>query len=354
MSTQPKTGVPTVQTTLPGDELRDGINGFGRVDTQLAKNGTLNTQTETLPAAQHPNTLNKPSEAHTSLPARSAQSINPRRFHLTRSTLPSFPQRSTGVITKRRKGFKKDVAVFVENKNTPKKSSKGSLGLIDTAARHRQSRSDAGTVVCEPNPEPDSQTPQKRPNVNATERQWRAEQWSRDHSSEHKASATCLNKTGTSIDTNPSLWDYNSLQLAEQLQELAHQETSTHSPPPTPAKHEHSTRLRTRPKVPEQRYAERHPEDSILSNTIDTMDLSSDDEDDSEYVYDTYIRQPSRPMVADADVYMENGDTESEGKVGFLVITGEDEADWQAFAEDDDSDKDWNSEEEDENGKRGY
>lgn len=73
------------------------------------------------------------------------------------------------------------------------------------------------------------------------------------------------------------------------------------------------------------------------------MDVEMDD--DSQYVYDTYILS-----AADAKAAGDMDDIEY-GNVGFLVIEEEDQAVWESYLEDEGSDKDWNSEEEDENGK---
>ncbi|GAB7360137.1 hypothetical protein MBLNU230_g7900t1 [Neophaeotheca triangularis] len=72
------------------------------------------------------------------------------------------------------------------------------------------------------------------------------------------------------------------------------------------------------------------------------MDVDSD----GDYVYDTYLLVED--PAARERVQSELGD------VGYILITAEDQPYWEEFMEDDKSDKDWNSEEEDENAEDFY
>ena len=83
-------------------------------------------------------------------------------------------------------------------------------------------------------------------------------------------------------------------------------------------------------------------------------DMIDNDNEDDDYVYDTYVRSIS--LQAGASVEVSEGNVASfrntnHGKVGILIVAEEDQEEWETFAEiDQESDKDWNSEEEDENG----
>ncbi|RMY75916.1 hypothetical protein D0863_02290 [Hortaea werneckii] len=77
------------------------------------------------------------------------------------------------------------------------------------------------------------------------------------------------------------------------------------------------------------------------------IDHEMTDKDDGEYVYDTYILAPEGKDVG--------GSLEGElGEVGYLVITEEDEALWEAYMEDLQSDKDFDTDDEDENAEGYY
>lgn len=79
---------------------------------------------------------------------------------------------------------------------------------------------------------------------------------------------------------------------------------------------------------------------------------AEDPESQDDFVYDTYLRT-KQPMVGSqpgCPMDIDQLEGIADGKVGILVIAEQDEAVWEAYAEEEESDKDWNSEEEDENG----
>jgi hypothetical protein len=108
-------------------------------------------------------------------------------------------------------------------------------------------------------------------------------------------------------------------------------------PLPSPSKH--------KPKPPAQRFAQRHPDKAAAlevqnnAGDVDAMDIDTD-----EYVYDTYIREVVLP---DADGKL----PEPTGTVGFLMIK-EDEEDW--WNGEDESDKEFDTDDEDENAEDYY
>ena len=82
---------------------------------------------------------------------------------------------------------------------------------------------------------------------------------------------------------------------------------------------------------------------SGLHEDEDAMDI----EDDGNYVYDTYVRQDVTPKSPVSSA----GESEF-GEVGYLIISKEDDYFWQEYGSDgDESEKDWNSDQDDENGK---
>ncbi|KAJ4363621.1 hypothetical protein N0V83_009917 [Neocucurbitaria cava] len=117
--------------------------------------------------------------------------------------------------------------------------------------------------------------------------------------------------------------------------------------PPPPPKY--------KPHAPAKRFAERHPEQAAAlasqeqienggahdsSGGGDAMDIDSD-----EYVYDTYVREP---LLPDADGKL----PEPSGTVGFLVIRDVEDDDWWYGSED--SDKEFDTDDEDENAEDYY
>jgi hypothetical protein len=107
-------------------------------------------------------------------------------------------------------------------------------------------------------------------------------------------------------------------------------------PLPSPVKH--------KPKVPARRFADRHPEQAAALASHDGPANDNDDGDamdiDSEYVIDHYIREPIHP---DAPA--------PTGTVGLLVI-GEEDADW--WDNEDTSDREFDTDDEDENAEDYY
>ncbi|KAK4546675.1 hypothetical protein LTR36_001893 [Oleoguttula mirabilis] len=75
-------------------------------------------------------------------------------------------------------------------------------------------------------------------------------------------------------------------------------------------------------------------------------DQEMTDDQDGDYVYETYVLAPSGgARAADAD---------PTGDVGYLIITEDDQSIWEAYIEDEPSDKDWDTDDEDENAEDYY
>jgi hypothetical protein len=133
----------------------------------------------------------------------------------------------------------------------------------------------------------------------------------------------------------PSAQDVRELEALSK--QVAEKEGNLLIPLPSPSKH--------KPKAPAQRFAQRHPEKAAAlaaqndANNDDAMDIDTD-----EYVYDTYVREA---IIPDADGKL----PEPTGTVGFLVIGEEDEDWWNG---DDESDKEFATDDEDENAEDYY
>jgi hypothetical protein len=102
-----------------------------------------------------------------------------------------------------------------------------------------------------------------------------------------------------------------------------------------------------RPKAPEKRYQERHPETAVprpvpTEDTADTpmADASEDEGDDEEWVIEEYVRVPAHSMGLDV----------LPSDVGILVLNGEQES-MLFYGSPEDEDEDNDEDDEDENGK---
>lgn len=110
-----------------------------------------------------------------------------------------------------------------------------------------------------------------------------------------------------------------------------------HIPLPSPSKH--------KPRAPAQRFAARHPDKAAAlavqdaNSDPDAMDIDTDD-----YVIDTFIREPILPG-ADGKL------PPPTGVVGLLVLKDEDDDWWNG---DDESDRDFDTDDEDENAEDYY
>lgn len=128
--------------------------------------------------------------------------------------------------------------------------------------------------------------------------------------------------------------------VANSLHEFAQQVVATEARP-------HVTAV---PKLPPSRSRELHRQSALRNVTKNVdQDGDADMEDEGDYVYDTYILAPSP-----SDGAVQTTAYDALGNVGYLVITEEDQDVWETYLEDEPSDKDWNSDEEDENAEDWY
>ncbi|KAI9819778.1 MAG: hypothetical protein M1832_003853 [Thelocarpon impressellum] len=239
-------------------------------------------------------------------PAPPPAAIKQRRYHLTKSvSTPQFPQSPAGGVSKRKRGPNKPaIATFVEGGLRPLKQQKT-----------KKSEKPQGNAAEAP---PVSPPPRKRPVVTAAERAWRAQNAGASRPP-RPARPSGTKKTGQTIDTPIADWDYDSPALAAQLQELVEKEilqaSKSTSKPPAPR---------------------------------ESMDETSDgdpDDDEDEYVYDTFVRHPQPASSAILP----------SPSVGVLVIGEDQQALWATYvaeyaAEEDAAASDGAySEEEDEN-----
>ncbi len=276
----------------------------------------------------------------------SRSSTGPRRFHFIKhSSYASL--HTTGPakrVEKHRKSRRGDLPVFVEEtgSTSQRRIDPETSTEIGNETRKDHVNSPPAAQILE-------QRQRKRPIVSAVEQKWRMENWAKSTIADRDVQGK--SKSAQSIHEPSSQWDYNSEILAAQLQQVASQETKIATANWKDARN--APQLKVQPKSPKPRQPIVQQHADAFGEDVSIMDISEDGNED-EYVYDTYIRSAGR--LAGASGKPSEGDMGrlqciDHSKIGILIIAEEDQEEWETFAEVDlDSDKDWNSEEEDENG----
>ena len=259
----------------------------------------------------------------------------PRRFHLTGMTIPS-PSRTP--ISKQqthrdRKIQRKSLAIFVEE-------AEKLLQRRDTNEASASTQ-DQQTVQIE--------KARKRPIVSVAERTWRANSRAQDVTDREPALKG--SRLAQSVDAPSHTWDYESPALAEQLHEIAFQECQAQQ---VPSHKQQTLRLKTQPKPPKARnQIETISKESSTHRNSISIKLVKHDGDDA-YIFDTYVRANADfdSIVIPNESQLSLSKTIHAINTGVLIIDDEEAVFWENLGEDDqDSDPNWNSDGEDENGQ---
>ena len=265
----------------------------------------------------------------------------PRNFHLSKDALPRIP---SFAVSKHRDHTqrnlrKDDLAMFIEKREESSQSRHANKNTAAKFGASTQQDTDSGQSAT------DSVSPRKRPGVTAEERKWRATNWGRVV--EPKIHAETATESAPTIKPLKK-WDTASPELAEQLQQVAVDEILSEEARAAPENGH--IQLKSQPKPPKPRHAK--SQGAIDAGTIDVeMTDSNVLEDDSKYVVDTYVRLIAQPTsTEDCDMYVDPLRGLEQGNVGILVIDEDEEELWEMYGEIQESDPEWNSEEEDENG----
>ena len=267
-----------------------------------------------------------------------------RKFYLSRSSSLSLGSNASKNGIKKSRKPRADLAVFVEkaaNNLTPRAATTALLGP-DNASK-------CMVDYLQIDEERKQSNPRKLPRASAAEKLWRNKSWiKKTNGISSDGKSEVLSKHPKE---NPNAWDCESVALAEQLHRIALLETQN---VPANAKDDASTARRPKvyPKPPKAR-----PENQSHIDQTDHQDDAPDDRtmlkstssgSESNYIYDTYLRVSEVDLITPPMHGIQDAEN---GKVGILIIEEQDEVTWQTFGEgEDESDKDWNSEEEDENG----
>lgn len=278
----------------------------------------------------------------------SRSSTGPRRFHFIKHS--SFSSLGTigpaKRVEKHRKSRRGNLPVFIEEtgSTSQRRSDEEKPTRIGHETSNNHVDSPPATQAFE-----QRQPQRKRPLVSAVEQKWRTENWAKPTIADREIHRKA--KTAQSIDEPSSQWDYGSEVLTAQLQQVASHEVDLATANWKDISN--ASQLKVQPKPPKARQLNIQHQADACSANVSIMDISEDGNED-EYVYDTYVRSTGRPACA--SVKSSEGDmgllqSIDQSKIGILIIAEEDQEEWETFAEvDQDSDKDWNSEEEDENG----
>jgi hypothetical protein len=220
--------------------------------------------------------------------------------------------------------------------------------------------------------------------VNQAERKWREER--KGAISAAKKHISEVMEQGA--QARQSNWEDETDRLAREFEQIALELEGEVEVSPTEAKHvpQHST-PRTRSVIPKPplKYLPRTPnkrraavsaegtqggtesEGPVTTSTpaphgLPSVAAEQDDDSDGEYVYDTYIRRPlpngeqvTNPLTdleLDQDEWFrQKGIDTTRQIIGVIVITPEDEEYWEHFAEEEDDEDQWDSEDGDSNGE---
>ena len=327
-----------MRTTLPGEDFNEEQTALARSSENSTNSTPIADAAFTFEKRQQPFESTQPKKPRQSTHEVFVSPSKARKFHLINTPSPtSSPFLAPKTIAqKHRDRRKKDLAVFAEKPDLIRK-----VKLSGDILRH-SSGEPRHVYNGEKKDGSELEQPRKGPNATAAERKWRTETWA--NPPKPNAVTRKSTRTAENIHEPSSQWNYESAQLAEQLQEVALEEI--HASEEQGKGLSGSGQLKIKPKPPKPRQPRTDTWD-VDSNGNDLMTDAVALDKDGDYVIDTYVRSSTQPTGPHYDSLHDI----AHSNVGILIIEEqEEEAFWEAFAEDRQSDPEWNSEEEDENG----
>ena len=327
------TKVPIVRTTLASEDSKKQQNTFPRssLSATVEKRKLPSETTQLTQSCQNSHSILTPA-------------LKARKFHLIKDPSPitsPFLVPKT-IAQKHRIKRRRDLAVFTERPDTIRKAKSSSDVSRQNSRdpRHVDNTKEEDISHFE--------KPRRRPNATAAERKWRNETWA--NASKLNGVIENLTKTAEDVNEPSSRWNYESIRLAEQLQAVALEEIHAKEECAKESSCSKTLKVKPKPPKPRQPNAEKlginGSEDEIVTDAISL-------DDDADYILDTYVRSSAQPFEITGPATSPHDSLHGidHGKIGVLVIEDEDEeALWETFAKDQESDLEWNSEEEDENG----
>ena len=330
--------VPTVRTTLPGEDFNEEHDALARSSGNPINSIPIADAASTSEKRQQPFESTQPKKSRQSTHEILVSPSKARKFHLINTPSPtSSPFLAPKTIAQRhRDRRKKDLAVFAEKPDLVRKAKSSGDNLRHSSGEPRNVYNGANKDGSQ------LEQPRKKPNATAAERKWRTETWANPPRPNTVTGHST--RTAENINEPSNQWDYESAQLAEQLQEVALEEIHASEQQGKGLSGSGQPKIKPKPPKPRQCRTETLDVDST-GNDLMTDAIVLDN--DGDYVLDTYVRSSTQPIGPHYDPLQDI----AYSNVGILIIEDqEEEAFWEAFAEDRQSDPEWNSEEEDENG----
>ena len=325
--------VPTIESTVPvvddgQHRMSDGVGVFANLKDGRQSKETIN-RTKVQPQIQRP-----------------VIPLAARQFRLLKDPFSSLSDvnASNGVKKSRGKG-KTRVPLFTErhavhalqliDQETPIKSTVTDYHGSDGPPTHTSGQASSGARSY------------RKPSAAAEEVKWRSKTWNKQAESDKITNLKA--KESGSGNHNHSSYEEYSLELAMQLQEFAMEETQMReeSPPATQS----SAHLKFQPKPPK-------PRSKIRPATIEKIGKSeivpstAAAEIDKDFVFETFIRTQGPINIPDKILASDNSlqNPPSSKEFALLIIEEEDEEAWQQYVEDIESEREWETDDEDENG----
>lgn len=336
--------VPTIRTTLPDEELPNAsLIKERKVSERNAhvrrRNGTGNVPNN-VPVGDGGSLQSNAPGATTK--SRDF-SIAPRQFYLRKSasaiSLSNHGPIAGGIHKKRKAQKSGNIAVFMERANELLREGPSAVVKVPSRTVEQNTETSSGQQMdLDMGGQATTQTVRKRPNRGGLGK-----------SQPRHGGAIPTSSTGRDSKTQDTsaAQQERELRLAKQLQEFAlEQAPLVPTAPAVASKAQSKPPIKYQPKVPAQRPRDLYGKgsDNVRGEDFPTVDDVEMDDDD-QYVYDTYIRHENGAQSPG------NHDM-TDGKTGLIVIRNEDEELWNAYAEDEDTDKEWDTDDEDENGKQ--
>lgn len=337
-------GIPIVRSTFLTEERTiSSLSNCLSISSHLKEVGYvsgdhLKEATHAPSVASELSTPPKASQLNHKKSSPSKPKPQPRQFHLSRRTFSVLPadSESKGRIHKR-KHRRDDLPVFVEKPGMARLA-RDTLPKVleasrDTAYIKGSGHHNAGSTY--------------GPRIASEARL-----------SEVKSSGADVIRSTPSLakkaNENLSKYSQNSIMLAWQLQELATKESLRSTSDLSGSPPQLQSKIKLKPPRPRPKEIDIK---SVDSGGDQVMDDVIEIESEEDFVFDTYVRSSaqvvSKPNDMTEPMISEAGNIEN-NSIGILVIEDADQEIWDTFAEEEESDKEWNSDEEDENGMFGH
>ena len=208
--------VPTVRATQPGEEFEGSFSTVVHAQADLERDeyprGPVGSNGNNSLAF---GTRNLNSEIENPRPP-----AEPRRFHLAKPTskLPLSDGVFGRTIQKHKRSGRDCLAVFIENRGKIRSTASQAKTVPANSTYQTCEQQKLRSVTARA-----TSASRKRPNAGAIEKQWRAKTWNQPKSPQSRGQSRVADDHG--VDVPPDRWNFDSLELATQLHQIALQET---------------------------------------------------------------------------------------------------------------------------------